>query len=378
MKLGYFTMPVHPQHRAPSDTLAEDREAIILADRLGFHDAFVGEHLTDKTENVTSSLLFLGTLIASTKSIKLGTGTCNLSHSHPVLIAAHAAMFDHLAKGRFIFGISPGALASDAEALGILDRDRNKMFADAIDTILAIWQSDAPYDIQLADNQYRVTITKGFEPSLGLGHMYKPYQNPRPEIVGTVVAPGSNGAFLMGQRDFHPMSANFLPSRWLASHWESYEAGKQSVGVKADRAEWRVARTIFVGDDQKTVRAYGGGAPDSPYRFYMSQIRAKLFRSGRQGVFRKHQDQPDSELTVDHLMDEMFITGTEDEVVDQLLELHDQLGGFGEIVYCGLDWVDPELARRSMELMATRVMPKINAQLAARAERAPTSVALDA
>src|SRR5437762_6517920 len=118
MRLGYFTMPVHPMHRNWVETLQEDREAVILADQLGFYDAFVGEHLTDAEENVTNSFIFLASLLAETKTIKLGTGTSNLSHAHPVLIAAHAAMFDHLAKGRFIFGVSPGALSSDAEALG--------------------------------------------------------------------------------------------------------------------------------------------------------------------------------------------------------------------------------------------------------------------
>src|SRR5688572_32448030 len=147
MKLGIFMMPVHPLHRNHTETLKEDRETVILADRLGFHDAFVGEHLTDKAENITNSMLFLATLIHSTERIKLATGTSNLSQMHPVLIAAQAAMFDHLSEGRFILGVSPGALVSDAEAIGIFEEDRNKMFAEAIDVILEIWQREAPYDI---------------------------------------------------------------------------------------------------------------------------------------------------------------------------------------------------------------------------------------
>ena len=98
MRLGYFTMPVHPMERDWSQTLREDREAIILADELGFYDAFVGEHLTDACESITNSTLFLATLIHSTKRIKLATGTTNLSQMHPVVIAANAAMFDHLAQ----------------------------------------------------------------------------------------------------------------------------------------------------------------------------------------------------------------------------------------------------------------------------------------
>src|SRR5260221_12068277 len=135
MKLGLFMMPMHPAGRNPLRTLQEDRETVILADKLGFHDAFVGEHLTDRCENVTNSFIFLATLIGETKTIKLATGTSNLSQSHPVVIAAQAAMFDHLAQGRFIFGVSPGALSSYAEALGILAEDRNRMFAEAIHVI---------------------------------------------------------------------------------------------------------------------------------------------------------------------------------------------------------------------------------------------------
>ena len=154
MRLGYFSMPLHPLGRTWQDTLREDREAVILADQLGFHDAFIGEHLTDRHENITNSLVFLATLIHDTSSIRLGTGTTNLSQQHPVLVAANSAMFDHLSDGRFILGISPGALATDAEVLGILDEDRNAMFAEAIDVITAIWESEPPYDIAFLDPPY--------------------------------------------------------------------------------------------------------------------------------------------------------------------------------------------------------------------------------
>ena len=257
MRLGYFTMPVHPLHRSWSETLQEDREAIILADKLGFYDAFMGEHLTDQAENITNSMMFNATLIHDTKTIKLATGTTNLSQMHPVVIAQQAAMFDHLSQGRFIFGVSPGALPSDAEALGILEQDRNKMFAEAIDVILAIWEGEPPYDIDFPNNRFKVSTARTQVPHIGIGWMGKPFQKPRPEIVGTVVAPFSPGVVLMGKRDFHPLSANFLLSKHVKSHWENYCKGKAEVGVKPDVADWRVARTICVLDDDKMAARYG-------------------------------------------------------------------------------------------------------------------------
>ena len=79
MKLGYFTMPLHPVGRDWRQTLEEDREAILLADRLGFEEAFIGEHVTDLAETITSCLIFIATLARDTKTIRLGSGTVNLA-----------------------------------------------------------------------------------------------------------------------------------------------------------------------------------------------------------------------------------------------------------------------------------------------------------
>ncbi|WP_250031256.1 LLM class flavin-dependent oxidoreductase [Paractinoplanes maris] len=363
MRLGYFSMPLHPLGRTWAETLREDREAVILADSLGFHDAFIGEHLTDRHENITNSLLFLATLISDTQQIKLGTGTTNLSQQHPVLVAANSAMFDHLSGGRFILGISPGALTSDAEALGILGEDRNKMFAEAIDVITAIWESEAPYAIDLPDNRFTVTTASTMDADFGVGYLPKPLQQPRPEIVGTVVAPFSKGVIAMGRRDFHPLSANFLLPQWVATHWPNYVQGKQEAGQTADPADWRVARTVFVADDPATAEAYGRANEDSPYRFYYSQMFKKMRKLGRLELFKTRRDQPDDEVTLDGILDKLVITGTPESVTEQILALREEVGDFGELVYAGLDWVDPRLARRSMELMAQKVMPDVNAAL---------------
>ncbi len=370
MRLGYFTMPVHPLGRDWSQTLREDREAIILADQLGFHDAFMGEHLTDACENITNSMLFLATLIHDTKQIKLATGTTNLAQMHPVVVAVNAAMFDHLAQGRFIMGVSPGALTSDCEAIGILDEDRNKMFADSIDIILAVWERNPPYDIEFPGNRYKVTFARTAALDLGVGVLAKPFQKPRPEIVGTVVAPFSPGVVLMGKRDFHPLSANFLLAQHLKSHWANYAKGKAEAGQKANVSDWRVARTIFVADDEATARRYGCDDAKSPYRHYFGNMRAKMMRGNRLYVFKKYKEQPDEELTLDYVMNNCVTCGTVNNVVDQILAMREETGDFGELVYAGMDWADPALAKRSMQLMAEEVMPRVNAAIGKEAKTA--------
>ena len=62
MQLGFFTMPMHPPGRNYTQTLKEDRAAVILADRLGYSEAFIGEHATDICESIPSCLAFIASL----------------------------------------------------------------------------------------------------------------------------------------------------------------------------------------------------------------------------------------------------------------------------------------------------------------------------
>jgi alkanesulfonate monooxygenase SsuD/methylene tetrahydromethanopterin reductase-like flavin-dependent oxidoreductase (luciferase family) len=92
-------------------------------------------------------------------------------------------------------------------------------------------------------------------------------------------------------------------------------------------------------------------------------MHAKLIRSKRLFVFKSHKEQPDEEITQDFIMDNLVICGSVNKVVDGILALHEQIGDFGELVYGGMDWVDPALARRSMQLLAEDVMPRVNAAI---------------
>jgi alkanesulfonate monooxygenase SsuD/methylene tetrahydromethanopterin reductase-like flavin-dependent oxidoreductase (luciferase family) len=205
-------------------------------------------------------------------------------------------------------------------------------------------------------------------PEIQRGALYKPYQKPRPEIVGTVVAPFSKGMIAMGERDFHPLSANFLLAKWLPSHWANYVEGKRKAGQVADPSDWRVARTIFVADDDKVALRYGRTDANSPYRYYWRMLRTKMMLSKRHAIFKTHPDQDDRELTDDYMVDRLVICGSVNKVVDDILRLREEIGDFGELVYAAMDWVDPALGKRSMELMATEVMPRVNAAIGRKTE----------
>src|SRR5262249_6752503 len=302
--------------------------------------------------------MFLSTLVDATRRIKLGTGTVNLPNSHPVTVASQVAMLDHLLDGRFIFGISPGGLLSDAEAYGNLDADRNAMFVEAINHVLTIWQGDPPYG--LTGRFWNVSVERHFMPGIGQGFIAKPLQKPHPPIVVTVVAPFSKGVTEAAARGWNPISANFLMPKWVKTHWPNYVAGCEQAGRPADPANWRVARSIFVAADDRKAREYGT-APDSPYRLYYNNLITKLKVAGRADAFKEDRAQPDEAVTVDGIMDKLVIWGSPKKVTEGLLAFREEVGDFGTLLYAGKDWLDRDLGRRSMVLMAEQVMPAGNA-----------------
>jgi alkanesulfonate monooxygenase SsuD/methylene tetrahydromethanopterin reductase-like flavin-dependent oxidoreductase (luciferase family) len=357
MKIGFFTMPIHPVDKDWRQSLAEDREAFLLADELGFSEGYVGEHVTDAAENITSSAMFVASLAAATKTIRLGTGTVNMPNSHPAAIAAQAAMLDHMLDGRFNFGISPGGLASDAEVFGNLDNDRNAMFLESINMVLEIWQSEAPYNIE--GKFWKVSTERTQLTDIGQGIMPKPLQRPHPPIVVTAVAPFSKGVTEAAARGWDPISANFLLPQWVRTHWPKYVEGCERVGREVSADNWRVAKSVFVADDMDSARRYATD-PDSPYRFYYSQLLTKMRKHNRLELFKTHRDQPDDEVTLDGICEKLIIWGTPEKVTDDILAFREEVGDFGTLLYAGKDWADPALARASMRLAAEKVMPAVN------------------
>lgn len=367
MQLGFFTMPIHPLGRDWSGTLREDQEAFLLADALGFSEAYVGEHVTDLAENITSSMLFLATLAGRVKRMRLGTGTVNLPNTHPAAVAGQIAMLDHLLEGRLNFGISPGGLLSDSEIFGVLDNDRNAMFLESINMVLDIWAGEAPYDLK--GQFWTVTTERTHLPEIGQGIIGKPLQRPHPPIVVTAVAPFSKGVTAAAARGWDPISANFLMPKWVATHKDSYVEGCRQGGRPADLGNWRVAKSIFVAEDEATARRYARD-PDSPYVFYYRQLLTKLVKNGRANLFKEDQSMPDEAVTLDYVLDRLVIHGTPSSVADQILAFRETVGPFGTLLYAGHDWKDPALGRGSMRLLAEKVLPLVNAAIGEDREQA--------
>ena len=339
LKLGFFIQPVHPPSRRYADVLREDREAVVLADRLGYREAFIGEHLIDAAETITSSLAFIAHLAEACPSITFGTGVLPLASYHPAMAAAQVAMVDHLVQGRLILGFGPGVTA-DGEAMGDGGIDRNRKAQEAIEQMLRIWSDAPPYRIEGEFHSIRTERT--FNADIGLGIAVRPLQRPHPSIAITSIRPGGAGPRAAGQRGWSGISASYIKADVVRAHVEGYLEGQRAAGLSESASGWRVARNIFVADDEATARRYVE-RKDGAHAFYFHVMRTKLATAKALDV-----------------LDDRVIAGTPQSVAEQIVALRREVGEFGTLLYTGHDWVEPELARRSMELMAREVLPRVN------------------
>ncbi len=358
MKLSYFMMPVHNLGRDYHATVEEDVEAVLLAEELGFEEAWVGEHYSSAVEQITSPMMFLAHLAARTSRIKLATGVICLPQYHPATVAGQAALLDHLTKGRFIMGVGPGGLSSDFELFGVADSDRNEMMLELIDMIHAIWAGEPPYDLQ--GKYWNIRIKEWVVEEIGLGHMAKPYQKPHPPVAISVLSPRSGSIRTAARKGWAPISANFVPVWNVKTHWEAYADEMAKLNRVANPADWRVARSIHVAETDAEAERYVK-KPGGTFDWYFKYLFTIFERLNAKAPFVMREGDDPATLTHEAMRDNFVIYGSPATVAEKLVALRREIGPFGTLVMGAHDWQDKAIMRQSMRLMATEVMPAVRA-----------------
>jgi alkanesulfonate monooxygenase SsuD/methylene tetrahydromethanopterin reductase-like flavin-dependent oxidoreductase (luciferase family) len=356
MRFGYFMMPMHAPGSDVSVTLQTDLAQIERLDQLGFHEAWIGEHFTAEWENIPAPDIFIGAALQRTRSIKLGTGVTCLPNHSPFHLAHRIAMLDQLARGRFLWGIGSGGFPGDFEVVGIDPRTgvQRQLSIDIVDAVLALWDNPEPGAYARHDWAYHVP---DYDPRIQKHVHLKPFQRPHPPIAVAGVTEKSETLALAGERGWIPMSINFVTPRVLRSHWSSVVDGAARGGRRPDRAEWRVCRAIHVAPTDAQARQEAmQGALARDYRDYFLPL---LGLSRGLGGLKLEESMPESAVTLEYLLDNVWIVGSPETVVRKVRELHAAVGGFGGLLIGATDWTDPSIWERSMSLFATSVVPQL-------------------
>jgi len=142
MEFGLFSNGFRP-HTTAAQTYEEDLAEIVLADQLGFRDAYISEHhgepvYIDKVDTLPVPELLMCKAAAVTKRIRMGAAVKLIHLAHPVDTAIQAAVTDHVIGGnRFIFGFGSGFPSPlFANERGLTYEDRHERLRESLDLIL--------------------------------------------------------------------------------------------------------------------------------------------------------------------------------------------------------------------------------------------------
>ena len=283
----------------------------------------------------------------------------NLANLRPAVTAAEIAMVDTMLAGRFILGIGPGGLRSDAEMMETLDADLNAIFLEAIHTMIALWTRQPPY--RLLGKRWNLTTERTAQLDIGMGALLRPFQKPYPPIVVTAILPHSNGITAAAERGWAPAFGELRPSLGGEDALAEVRRGCARAGREG---AWRgLARRE---KHLRRRRRCDGAMLRGTFGHYFRNLLRKGQGSRGTTLFKHDPSVADEAVTDDYLAAQMLICGTPNEVADRLRAFRDH-GPFGRLLYCGHDWGgDAKAMRRSMELMAQKVLPAIVRRCAAR------------
>ncbi len=338
LRNGIFLAPFHPIDEDPTLCIQRDLELIDHLDKLGYDEAWIGEHHSAGFEIIASPELFIAAAAERTKRIRLGSGVISLPYHNPLMAANRVIQLDHQTKGRFMFGVGPGLLPSDAFAMGIDPSTQRDRMVESIEIILRLFNGE------------RVTHKSEWFTLVDATCQLRPYTWPHPEVaVASSVTP--SGGKLAGKHGFGMLCVA-----------ATQEGGYDALGIN-----WKVANDVAAENgrkmDPEKLRLVGP--------VHIAETRAEAYKNVEFGI-RKWQDyfsgisavagrQGMENQTIEDLAKSgQIVVGTPDDAIAQIRRLQAKQGEFGVFLQLAHNWANFENTKKSYELWQRHVTPVIN------------------
>ncbi len=338
LKDGIFLAPFHPMNEDPTLCIQRDLELIEHLDRLGYEEAWVGEHHSGGFEIIASPELFIAAAVERTKSIRLGTGVVSLPYHNPLTTANRILQLDHQSRGRVMFGVGPGLLPSDAFQMGISPAVQRERMVESIEVILRLFAGE------------RVTHKSDWFTLVDATCQLKPYTWPHPEIVvASSVTP--SGGTLAGRHGFGLLCVAATQASGydaLGINWKIATDTATKHGKTIDPARLRLVGPVHIAQTREEAWAN--------IEFGCHQFAEYFARISRPGEPIDTSVHPIRKMVEDGAA----VVGTPDDAIAQIRRLQAKQGDFGVFLQLAHNWANFDKTKASYELWRRHVSPAIN------------------
>jgi limonene 1,2-monooxygenase len=335
LRSGIFLAPFHALEENPTLAIERDLELVQHLDRLGYHEAWIGEHHSGGFEIIASPEVFIATAAERTRHIRLGTGVVSLPYHNPFILADRMVLLDHLTRGRAMFGMGPGALVHDAKKIGVEAADQRPMMNQSLDVIVRLLAGET---VTEKTDWYDLTDARLQLPC---------YSQPVMEMA-VAASRSPTGALAAGRHGIGMLSIGGTSPDAMTQHarnWSLYEEQARAHGKTPDRRNWRLVSLFHIAETRERAR--------ENVRFGIEKF-AQYFRDV--GTFPIVP--PGIGDAYEYLLDnQAACIGTPDDAIAYIQRLLDGSGGFGAILELAHNWADWPATQRHYELMARYVLP---------------------
>src|SRR6266446_3776085 len=210
LRFGVFLAPFHKPGINPTLALQNDLDLVVWLDRLGYDEAWFGEHHSAGTEISASPEIMIAVAAERTRHIKLGTGVVSLYYHNPLWVAERIVLLDHLTRGRAMFGAGPGSLPTDGIMIGVPQSETRELLEQSLDIIMRLLAGDEP--VTFKNHRWDLRDARL--------HL-RPYSNPLFDVAVAAVA-SPTGAKLAGRHGIGLLSVGATTAAGfdaLALHW---------------------------------------------------------------------------------------------------------------------------------------------------------------
>lgn len=341
LRTGIFLAPFHALHENPTLAIERDMELVEHLDRLNYHEAWIGEHHSGGFEIIACPEMFLAAAAQRTRNIRLGTGVVSLPYHHPFTLASRMMQLDHMARGRAMFGVGPGALIYDADKIGLKAADQRRRMNESLDCIMPLMRGETI--TQKTDwftlNEARLQLM--------------PYSQPGMEMA-VACSRSPVGAVASGKHGIGMLSIGGTSDDALKAHannWAIHEEAAAKVGKKSDRSKWRIVTFAHVAETREKARADMAYGLKDFCKYFTDVATFPIIPPG--------VTDPVEFLTTSGVA----CIGTPDDCIKHFERLWlGSNGGFGAVLLLSHNWADWESTKRSYELMARYVHPHFQRQ----------------
>jgi limonene 1,2-monooxygenase len=338
LRNGIFLAPFHPLDEDPTLCIHRDLELIEHLDRLGYEEAWIGEHHSAGFEIIASPEVFIAAAAERTRSIKLGTGVVSLPYHSPLTTANRIIQLDHQTRGRVMFGVGPGLLPSDAFQLGVDPSTQRDRMVEGLEVILKLFAGE------------RVTHKSDWFTLDNAICQLRPYTWPHPEIaVASSMTP--SGGKLAGRHGFGMLCV----------------AATQAGGYDALGVNWKIANDVAAENgrtmDPEKLRLVGP--------VHIAETKEQAMANVRYGYHKWAQyfanlsplninQDPNEDPLERGIREGTIVVGTPDDAIAQIRRLQAKQGEFGAFLQLAHNWANWEATKKSYELWQRHVTPVIN------------------